>query len=159
MGWEAGSIPEKSCPACLTTLIDTTVWIDYFRNRSTPETDWLDREVSRQRLGLTDLILCEVLQGIRTPREFDATRAALEQFEIFSTGGIALAVTAAQHYQTLRLQGVNIRKMIDCLIACFTATNFCITTEATIHSKSDWVFALSMHKRLEEKLRLSRKEY
>ena len=101
------------------TLIDTTVWIDYFRNRSTPETDWLDREVSRQRLGLTDLILCEVLQGIRTPREFDATRAALEQFEIFSTGGIALAVTAAQHYQTLRLQGVTIRKTIDCLIAGF----------------------------------------
>ena len=101
------------------TLIDTTVWIDYFRNRSTPETDWLDREVSRQRLGLTHLILCEVLLGIRTPREFDATCAALEQFEIFSTGGIALAVTAAQHYQTLRLQGVTIRKTIDCLIAGF----------------------------------------
>lgn len=101
------------------TLIDTTVWIDYFRNRSTPETDWLDREVSRQRLGLTDLILCEVLQGIRTPREFVATRAALEQFEIFSTGGVALAVTAAQHYQTLRLQGVTVRKTIDCLIASF----------------------------------------
>ena len=101
------------------TLIDTTVWIDYFRNRSTPETDWLDREVSRQRLGLTDLILCEVLQGSRTPREFEATRAALEHFEIFSTGGMALAVTAAQHYQTLRLQGVTIRKTIDCLIAGF----------------------------------------
>lgn len=101
------------------TLIDTTVWIDYFRNRFTPETAWLDREVSRQRLGLTDLILCEVLQGIRTPREFEATRAALEQFEIFSTGGVALAVTAAQHYQTLRLQGVTVRKTIDCLIASF----------------------------------------
>ena len=101
------------------TLIDTTVWIDYFRNRSTPETEWLDREVSRQRLGLTDLILCEVLQGIRTPREFEATCAALERFEIFSTRGVALAVTAAQHYQTLRLQGVTVRKTIDCLIASF----------------------------------------
>lgn len=101
------------------TLVDTTVWIDYFRDRATPETDWLDREVSRQRLGLTDLILCEVLQGIRAPREFEAARAALEQFEIFSTGGIPLAVTAAQHYQTLRSQGVTIRKTIDCLIATF----------------------------------------
>lgn len=101
------------------TLIDTTVWIDYFRNRSTPETEWLDREVSRQRLGLTDLILCEVLQGIRTPREFEATRTALERFEIFSAGGATLAVTAAQHYQTLRLQGVTVRKTIDCLIASF----------------------------------------
>jgi len=116
------------------TLIDTTVWIDYFRNRSTPETDWLDREVSRQRLGLTDLILCEVLQGIRTPREFDATRAALEQFEIFPTGGIALAVTAAQHYQTLRLQGVTIRKTIDCLIASFCLLH----RHALLHNDRDY---------------------
>ena len=101
------------------TLVDTTVWIDYFRNRSTPETDWLDREASRQRLGLTDLILCEVLQGIAAPREFDRTRAALQQFEIFSTGGIHLAVTSAQKYRALRLQGVTIRKTIDCLIASF----------------------------------------
>ena len=101
------------------TLVDATVWIDYFRNRSTPETDWLDRESSRQRLGLTDLILCEVLQGIGAPREFDRTRAALQQFEIFSTEGIHLAVTSAQNYQTLRLQGVTIHKTIDCLIASF----------------------------------------
>lgn len=101
------------------TVVDTTVWIDYFRNRATPETDWLDREVSRQRLGLTDLILCEVLQGIADPREFDGTRAALEQFEIFSTGGIHLAVTSARNYQALRLQGVTVRKTIDCLIASF----------------------------------------
>jgi len=101
------------------TLIDTTVWIDYFRNRSTPETDWLEREVSRQRLGLTDLILCEVLQGIANPQEFDETRTALQQFEIFSTGGIHLAVISAQNYQALRLQGVTIRKTIDCLIASF----------------------------------------
>ena len=101
------------------TLVDTTVWIDYFRNRSTPETDWLDREASRQRLGLTDLILCEVLQGIGAPREIDRTRAALQQFEIFSTGGIHLAVSSAQYYRALRLQGVTIRKTIDCLIASF----------------------------------------
>lgn len=53
------------------------VWIDYFRNRTTPETEWLDRCVSWQRLGLTDLILWELLKGIRTPRESESTCAAL----------------------------------------------------------------------------------
>ena len=101
------------------TMVDTTVWIDYFQNRATPETEWLDREVSRQRLGLTDLILCEVLQGIADPQEFKGTRAALQQFEIFSTGGIHLAVISAQNYQALRRQGVTVRKTIDCLIASF----------------------------------------
>ena len=100
-------------------MVDTTVWIDYFQNRATPETEWFDREVSRQRLGLTDLILCEVLQGIADPQEFKGTRAALQQFEIFSTGGIHLAVISAQNYQALRRQGVTVRKTIDCLIASF----------------------------------------
>ena len=47
------------------TVVDTTVWIDYLGGTVNPHTDWLDRELNQQRLGLTDLILCEVLQGIR----------------------------------------------------------------------------------------------
>jgi predicted nucleic acid-binding protein len=100
-------------------IIDTTVWIDYFRNRSTPQTDWLDREVSRQRLGLTDLVLCEVLQGIPSRRHFDETYHALQQFEIYSTGGISIALAAAQHYRQLRAHGNTVRRTIDCLIATF----------------------------------------
>ncbi len=46
-------------------IVDTTVWIDYLTGVRNAETDWLDRALDRQRLGLTDLILCEVLQGIR----------------------------------------------------------------------------------------------
>ena len=42
-------------------IVDTTVWIDYLNGISTSQTDWLDTELARQRLGLTDLILCEVL--------------------------------------------------------------------------------------------------
>src|SRR5215472_7652034 len=46
-------------------IVDTTVWIDYLGGTTNPHTSWLNRELTRQRLGLTDLILCEVLQGIR----------------------------------------------------------------------------------------------
>jgi predicted nucleic acid-binding protein len=52
-------------------IIDTTVWIDYLRGTESPETKWLDGELQRQRLGLTDLILCEVLQGIRDKNTFE----------------------------------------------------------------------------------------
>jgi len=51
-------------------IIDTTVWIDYLGGITNPETLWLDSQVSRQRLGLTDIILCEVLQGIRDDAAF-----------------------------------------------------------------------------------------
>ena len=47
-------------------VVDTTVWVDYLNGVSTPETEWLEREASRQRLGLLDLMVCEILQGLST---------------------------------------------------------------------------------------------
>ena len=101
------------------TIVDTTVWIDYLRGTANPHTDWLDRELNRQRLGLTDLILCEVLQGIGEDSTFIRVRRDLSRFEVFDTGGAALAVAAARNYRLLRARGQTVRKTIDCLIATF----------------------------------------
>jgi predicted nucleic acid-binding protein len=100
-------------------IVDTTVWVDYLRGAENPETRWLDSRLERQRLGLTDLILCEVLQGIRDHGEFARARADLLKFQVFHTGGSGLAVAAAQNYRELREQGYTVRKTIDCLIATF----------------------------------------
>jgi len=100
-------------------IIDTTVWIDYLRGSQNPETNWLNRELDRQRLGLTDLILCEVLQGIRDDRSFTQVHRALRRFEIFETGSVGLAVAAARNFRRLRQQGHTVRKTVDCLIATF----------------------------------------
>jgi len=100
-------------------IIDTTVWIDYLRSIENPETRWLDRELRRQRLGLTDLILCEVLQGIRQQSSFSRVQAGLLKFRVFQTGGSSLAIAAALNYRHLRERGYTVRKTIDCLIATF----------------------------------------
>jgi len=100
-------------------IVDTTVWIDYLRGAENSETLWLDRELQRQRLGLTDLILCEVLQGIRDQGTFAEVQANILKFQVFQTGGTALAVAAAQNYRELRQHGYTVRKTIDCLIATF----------------------------------------
>lgn len=104
-------------------VADTTVWIDYFSNRSNPQTDWLDRALTRQPLALTDLILCEILQGIRSDADFEKTLRLLRVLPIFSAGGEQVAIAAAQNYRLLRAQGITIRKTIDCLIATFCITN------------------------------------
>jgi predicted nucleic acid-binding protein len=101
------------------TIVDTTIWIDYLGGTINPHTDWLDREFGRQPLGLTDLILCEVLQGVRGESEFRRVRRELSRFDIFPTGGKELAVASAQNYRLLRIRGCTIRKTIDCLIASF----------------------------------------
>jgi len=100
-------------------IVDTTVWIDYLRGTNNPETIWLDQELTRQRLGLTDLILCEVLQGIRDTAQFAQVRDELLTFHLFETGGKELAIASALNYRKLRDQGYTVRRTIDCLIATF----------------------------------------
>ena len=100
-------------------VIDTTVWIDYLRGAENLETQWLERELLRRRLGLTDVILCEVLQGIPDRLLFAQVRDELLKFHVFQTGGADLAIAAAQNYQDLRKRGCTVRKTIDCLIATF----------------------------------------
>ena len=100
-------------------IVDTTVWIDYLAGIANPQTSWLDREMERQRLGLTDLILCEVLQGVLDDVAFKQVRQDLSRFHVFHTGGIDLAIAAAQNYRSLRGRGHTLRKTIDCLIATF----------------------------------------
>ncbi|HET9192126.1 MAG TPA: PIN domain nuclease [Vicinamibacterales bacterium] len=100
-------------------IVDTTVWIDYFHDVRNPETDWLDAELDRQRLALTDVILCEVLQGVRDEAAATSVERQLLTLEVFETGGIDLARAAARNYRLLRSRGQTVRKTIDCLIATF----------------------------------------
>ena len=100
-------------------IVDTTVWIDYLSGAATPEVEWLDREVTQRRLGLLDLIVCEILQGLSTDEEATRVLRQLRRFEIFETGGLELAVAAAHNYRQLRQRGRTVRKTIDCFIATF----------------------------------------
>ena len=76
-----------------------------------------------ERLGLTDLILVEVLQGIRDEKVAAQVDRELHKYEIFNSGTAELAVTAAQNFRTLRRKGITIRKTMDCLIATFCLRN------------------------------------
>lgn len=104
-------------------IVDTTVWIDYLNGVKTAQTDWLDREVEIQRMGLIDLILCEVLQGVKDDKQAAATRREISRFEIMPSGSVELAIAAANNYRNLRAQGYTVRKTIDCLIATFCLRN------------------------------------
>jgi len=100
-------------------IVDTTVWVDYLNGISTPEVEWFDRESERQRLGLLDLTVCEVLQGVSTDAAAARVLRTLRRFQIFDTGGIALAEAAARTYRSLRARGRTVRKTIDYLVATF----------------------------------------
>lgn len=98
-------------------IVDTTVWIDYFRGRRTAQTRWLDQALGVTRVGLCDLILCEILQGMQSDADAATVLAQMSSFDLLDTGGTDLAVESARNYRRLRARGHTVRKTIDCLIA------------------------------------------
>ncbi|HEV8074475.1 MAG TPA: PIN domain nuclease [Candidatus Acidoferrum sp.] len=100
-------------------IVDSTVWVDYFNGARNEEIRLLEARIGQEEIGLTDLIVCEVLQGLRSEREFDEVRLELLEFSIFPTGGMEMAVETARNYQKLRVKGFTVRKTIDCWIATF----------------------------------------
>ncbi len=98
-------------------LVDSSVWIDYFRGEITPATDILHGLLGRQLLAVGDLILAEVLQGFTDERDFTVAKNLLSSFEVVNLGGREVAIQSARNFRLLRSKGVTVRKTIDCVIA------------------------------------------
>ena len=104
-------------------LVDSGVWVDYFRGTTTLQTDRLDQLLGRQPLVIGDLILTEVLQGFTTDRDFDDARKMLASLTVVDLGGEAIAIQAARNFRKLRALGVTVRKTIDTFIATWCIEN------------------------------------
>jgi predicted nucleic acid-binding protein len=98
-------------------IVDSSVWIDAINGVPSMEATWLHRWIDREPIGLTTLILCEVLQGMRGEKRFDEVRDELQRLPIFENYAVGLSIKAAENYRLLRAKGITIRKTIDCLIA------------------------------------------
>jgi predicted nucleic acid-binding protein len=101
------------------TIVDSSVWIDYIADRQTPHAIWLKRQIETDTVGLTDLILYELLQGVRGEAQFEKMRDRMAEFELLPNMAYGLEVKAARNYRGLRERGITIRKTVDCLVATF----------------------------------------
>jgi len=98
-------------------LVDSSVWIDYFRGAVTAQTEKLDQLLAEETLAIGDLMLTEVLQGFDNDRAFNQARRLLTTLTVVELGGKGIAIRAAQNFRALRRRGVTVRKTIDTLIA------------------------------------------
>ena len=98
-------------------LVDTTVWIDFFRGVESAKTAALERCIqNREDLCCCGFVLAEVLQGIREERELRVTRQLFEGL-IYLEDDRSTFELAAAIYRDLRRKGCTIRNSMDCLIA------------------------------------------
>ncbi len=100
-------------------IVDSSVWIDALWGTANRQSIWLSDALGREQIGITSLILAEVLQGVRTDRQFRECRRRLLTLPVFEALTVDLAVAAAKNYRHLRNRGVTVRKAVDCIIATF----------------------------------------
>ena len=98
-------------------LVDSSVWIDYFRGTATPQTERLDSLLGSEPLAIGDLILIEVLQGFTSDRDFNQAKKLLTSLVMVELGDRGIAIQAAKNYRKLRALGITTRKTIDTVIA------------------------------------------
>jgi hypothetical protein len=100
-------------------VVDSSVWIDFFRGVTTAQVAKLRRLFASQEILVGDIILCEVLKGFADDRDATAALGAMAAFHLAPMVGSEVAVEAAANYRTLRRRGVTIRATIDLLIGAF----------------------------------------
>ena len=98
-------------------LVDSSVWIDYFKGAVKAHTEKLDKLLGQEPLAIGDLMLAEVLQGFADEKDFDKAVKMLTSLTVLEVGGQEVAIQAARNFRALRNLGVTVRKTIDTLIA------------------------------------------
>jgi predicted nucleic acid-binding protein len=98
-------------------LVDSSVWIDYFKGVVTPQTQRLDKLLGHELLAVGDLMLTEVLQVFAKERDFSEAKKLLTSLIVVELGGQEIAIQAARNFRALRNLGVTVRKTIDMIVA------------------------------------------
>jgi len=98
-------------------LVDTSVWIDYFRGIATPQSQRLDALLGDEPVLMGDLVLAEVLRGFVRDLDFHRAFKRLATLEVIELGGREIAVQAARNARSLRALGFTVRGTIDAIIA------------------------------------------
>lgn len=100
-------------------LVDTSVWVDYFRNVGNWRSD-LTAELIRKDLVVTgDYVIHEVLRGVRSLSELHRVRDLLAVLPSAMMLGDLRAVRSAARYRELRSKGITVRKPNDAIIASY----------------------------------------
>lgn len=98
-------------------LVDSSVWIDYFRGTATPQVEKLDSLLGIEPIATGDLVLTEVLQDFDSDRDFNQAKKLMTSLVIVDLAGQNVAIQAAKNFRVLRSLGVTVRKTIDTIIA------------------------------------------
>jgi predicted nucleic acid-binding protein len=100
------------------SLVDTSVWIEFFRNADSDAANALEALLNQNEfLCINAIIEMEILQGIRSQRDHQSVKDYLSDFQYFPSMPHRYFELASDIFRTCRKRGLTIRRSLDCLIA------------------------------------------
>lgn len=106
-----------------TILIDTSVWVNYFKDVDTNASRFLTNNLTNVILATCPTIVQEVLQGVVSDSDKRKVNSHFDTLTKLIEDPYEAAVEASELYRLLRKKGVTIRKPNDCLIAVYAMRN------------------------------------
>ncbi len=106
----------KPCAKLVILLIDTSVWINVFRDRSGQVRQQLEVLIAGRDVLLTRFTQLELLQGSLNEQEWTLLSTYLETQDYVELKPSSWQA-AARIYYDLRRRGLTVRSPIDCCIA------------------------------------------
>jgi predicted nucleic acid-binding protein len=106
-----------------TILIDTSVWVNYFKDVDTNASRFLTNNLTNVILATCPTIFQEVLQGVVSDSDKRKVNSHFDTLTKLIEDPYEVAVEASELYRLLRKKGVTIRKPNDCLIAVYAMRN------------------------------------
>ncbi len=104
-------------------IVDTTVWIEFFRNEKSSISIHLQGLLRSGQVALTGMVLAEILQGVKGAREAATVRKSLEHLPFMETDREVWQM-AGEMSASLRRRGRTI-PLSDILIASVALNKDC----------------------------------
>ena len=104
-------------------MVDSSIWIDAFNGINSWQVRALSELLGKETIYLGDIILAEVLQGIRHEGDFENIKSELDKFPCANLLGKKMAIISAQNYRRLKNKGITVRKIVDVIIGTFCIEN------------------------------------
>ena len=104
-------------------LIDTSIWIDYFQNRSSLISEKMDKILSENEVYVPKIVIAELIQGAKSEKEISIIEDFLDAFHIVDQKKDTWLKAGRLSYD-LRKKGKTIN-LLDCYIASIAREHEC----------------------------------
>ena len=114
-------------------LIDTSVWIAFFRNTSTELSEKVEELISNAEVCVPHIVIAELIQGARSDREIATIESFVDAFTIVDQTENTWAKAGKLAYN-LKKKGKTIN-LADCYIAVIAQEQACRIYTLDVHFK------------------------